>query len=81
MNSSKPFQKPPFPILILGAEFQVLKTIPWSLVDIEMISVETDLAGLIMDGSRKEIIEFMRQNGYIHRFVCGIIIRHCQVEN
>jgi len=52
---------------IEGAEFQVLKTIPWTLVDIEMISVETDLAGLIMDGSRDEIIEFMRQNGYIHR--------------
>ena len=33
-------------------DLKVLKTIPWDLVDIEMISVETDLAGLVMEGSR-----------------------------
>ena len=51
---------------IEGAEFQVLQTIPWSLVDIEMISVETDLAGLIHPGSRQEIIDYMKSNGYEH---------------
>ena len=52
---------------IEGAEYQVLQTIPWNQVDIEMISVETDLAGLVMEGSREEIIDYMRQQGYIHK--------------
>ena len=52
---------------IEGAEFQVLQTIPWHLVDIEMISVETDMAGLVMPGSRQEIIEYMKAQGYHHR--------------
>ena len=52
---------------IEGAEYQVLQTIPWNLVDIEMVSVETDLAGLVMPGSRQEIIEYMKSQGYIHR--------------
>jgi len=45
----------------------VLKTIPWDLVDIEMISVETHLAGLVWEGSREEIVDYMKSNGYIHR--------------
>merc|ERR1712062_30214 len=52
---------------IEGAEFQVLQTIPWHEVDIEMISVETDLAGLVMPGTREEIIEYMKSQGYQHR--------------
>ena len=46
---------------------QVLQTVPWHLVDIEMISVETDLAGLVMPGSRQEIIEYLEAKGYRHR--------------
>ena len=52
---------------IEGAEFQVLQTIPWHSVDIEMVSVETDLAGLVMPGSRQEIIQYMESQGYHHR--------------
>merc|ERR1712192_4068 len=52
---------------IEGAEYQVLQTIPWNLVDIEMISVEADLAGLVMPGSRQEIIQYMKSQGYQHR--------------
>ena len=52
---------------IEGAEYQVLQTIPWHLVDIEMISVETDLAGLVMPGTREDIIHYMRSQGYQHR--------------
>ena len=52
---------------IEGAEFQVLQTIPWHLVDIEIISVETDLAGLSTAGSRQEIIDYLQSKGYIHR--------------
>ena len=52
---------------IEGAEYQVLQTIPWHLVDIEMISVETDMAGVVMPGSRQEIIDYMTSRGYVHR--------------
>ena len=52
---------------IEGAEYQVLQTIPWTLVDIEMISVETDLAGEIVPGSRQEIIDYMKSQGYHHQ--------------
>ena len=52
---------------IEGAEYQVLQTIPWDKVDIEMVSVETDLAGLVMKGSRQDIIDYMARQGYIHR--------------
>ena len=52
---------------IEGAEFQVLKTVPWDKVDIEVLSVETDLAGMVMEGSRQEIIELMESVGYTHR--------------
>ena len=45
----------------------MLRTLPWARVDIEMVSVETDLAGRVMKGSRGDIIEYMRDQGYIHR--------------
>ena len=48
------------------SEYQVLQTIPWHLVDIEMVSVETDLAGLVMPGSRQEIIDYMKSQDYRH---------------
>ena len=48
---------------IEGAEFQVLQTIPWHLVDIEMISV----ASLVMPSSREEIIQYMESQGYQYR--------------
>ena len=43
---------------------QVLRTIPWDKVDIEVLSVETDLAGKVLDGSRQEIIELLENAGY-----------------
>lgn len=51
---------------IEGAELQVLKTLPWDKVDIEVVSVETDLAGMVMEGSREEIIDLMISVGYTH---------------
>ena len=38
-----------------------------------MVSVETDLAGVIMEGSRADIIDYMKQNGYIHRLYNKIL--------
>ena len=48
---------------------QVLRTLPWARVDIELVSVETDLAGRVMEGTREDIIHYMRDQGYIHRWV------------
>ena len=61
----------------------MLQTIPWHLVDIEMVSVETDLAGLVMPGSRQEIIHYVKSQGSPRReilraeeslrlFTCGV---------
>ena len=47
----------------------MLRTLPWARVDIELVSVETDLAGRVMEGSRGDIIQYMRDQGYIHRWV------------
>jgi hypothetical protein len=51
---------------IEGAEMQVLQTIPWTKVDIQVVSVETDLAGRVREGSRDAIIAFMKSVGYRH---------------
>ena len=48
---------------------QVLRTLPWARVDIELVSVETDLAGRVMEGTRGDIIQYMGDQGYIHRCV------------
>ena len=47
----------------------MLRTLPWARVDIELVSVETDLAGRVMEGTREDIIHYMRDQGYIHRWV------------
>ena len=41
---------------IEGAEYQVLKTIPWESVDIRAISVETKFAWEVMEGDREDIL-------------------------
>ena len=49
-----------------GAEFQVLKTIPWSEVDIRAIAVETQFAGEVMAGGREDIFQLLTEEGYTH---------------
>ena len=51
---------------IEGAEYQVLKTIPWHKVDIRTLSVETQFAGDVLEGSRKDIINLLTGVGYSH---------------
>ena len=51
---------------IEGAEFQVLQTIPWDKVDIEVLTVETEHAGKVFPGTRKEIIQYLGEQGYVH---------------
>ena len=53
-----------FSLDIEGAELQVLQTIPWGLVDIRVISVETHLAGVVFPGTRQDIIDYMESVGY-----------------
>ena len=66
-----------FSLDIEGAEFPVLKTIPWDKVqmkfimvsfqnncdqvDIRVLSVETHLAGRIYPGDRKDLIAYMEK--------------------
>ena len=51
---------------IEGAEYQVLKNIPWDLVDIRAIAVETQFAGEVMEGTRQDIVELLLSVGYTH---------------
>lgn len=54
-----------FVLDIEGYELAVLRSIRWDRVDIEVLSIETDLAGIMMkDSSPKMIQEFMENKGY-----------------
>lgn len=55
-----------FSLDIEGAEFAVLRTIPWDKVNIEVITVETHLMGKIFPGDREEFLEYMKSVGYDH---------------
>ena len=50
-----------FSLDIEGAEFPVLRTIPWDKVDIRVLSVETHFAGQLYPGGRQEVIDYMDQ--------------------
>jgi len=51
---------------IEGAELAVLKTIPWDKVDIQVMTIETDLIGKtgIRGGSQEEARQFLKSKGY-----------------
>jgi len=53
-----------FSLDIEGAELGVLRTVPWDLVDIWVISVETHMAGDVFPGTREDIIQYMKSVGY-----------------
>jgi len=55
-----------FSLDIEGAEFPVLKTIPWDKVDIRVLSVESHLAGRLFPGDRHDLIAYMKSVGYQH---------------
>ena len=50
---------------IEGAEFPVLKTIPWDKLDIRVLQVEMDLAGQVFDGTAEDIRKLLNDNGYV----------------
>jgi len=49
---------------IEGAEFQVLRSIPWNLVDIEVITVEFGFFGRIFPGTRNELHTYLSEKDY-----------------
>ena len=53
-----------FSLDIEGAEYAVLKTLPWKHVDISVLSVEINHAGEIFDGNRYDIGQFLEDSGY-----------------
>ena len=53
-----------FSLDIEGAEFQVLKTIPFGIANINLFGIETAHAGKIFDGSENDIMELLKKNGY-----------------
>jgi predicted metallopeptidase len=53
-----------FSLDIEGAEFQVLKTVPWDKVDIKVILVEVAHLGKVFDGDLREFNSFMSKIGY-----------------
>ena len=53
-----------FSLDIEGAEYQVLKTIPFGIANINLFGIETAHAGKIFDGSENDIMELLKMNGY-----------------
>ena len=44
--------------------FQVLETIAWEILDIEVVLVETDHLGEVFPGSRHQLHSFFDKHGY-----------------
>jgi len=55
-----------FSLDIEGAELQVLQSVPWHLVDIEVISVEHHLLGKVFPGSRSELHKYLLDQNYTY---------------
>ena len=51
--------------------FQVLRSIPWSLVDIEVLLLELIHAGTVVAGSREEIHDYLHQQHYVYLATIG----------
>jgi len=53
-----------FSLDVEGAEFAILRTIPWDKVDIQSMSIESHLLNRIFPGTREELIKFLDEAGY-----------------
>jgi len=53
-----------FSLDIEGPEFQVLKTVPWNLVDMKVLGIETEHAGKVFEGSEKDISKYLQSHGF-----------------
>ncbi|TRY79517.1 hypothetical protein TCAL_09333 [Tigriopus californicus] len=53
-----------FTLDIEGAELQVLETIPFDKVDIQVLDIEMNHVGEVFEGSRNDIRNLLHKNGY-----------------
>lgn len=53
-----------FTLDIEGAELQVLETIPFDKVDIQVLDIEMNHVGEVFEGSRNDIRNLLLKNGY-----------------
>jgi len=51
---------------IEGGEFQVLQSLPWDKVDIEVMSIESHFLGKRSAGTLDDLIKYLGDRGYIH---------------
>ena len=51
-------------IVFNAALIQVLKTIPWNLVDIKVLGIETQHAGKVFNGTEDDIVRFLQSMEY-----------------
>jgi len=57
-----------FSLDVEGAEFPILKTIPWRKVDIKVVQIEVNHLGKIFDGDYQQLKVLMEKNGYRFRY-------------
>ena len=53
-----------FSLDIEGAELPVLKTLPWNKINMTLIDVEVNHAGVIFPGTREDIQNFLTSQNY-----------------
>ena len=53
-----------FSLDIEGAELPVLKTLPWDKINMTLIDVEVNHAGVIFPGTREDIQTFISSHNY-----------------
>lgn len=56
---------------IEGAEFGVIKTIPWNKVDIEVLLIELIHAGSQSEGSREQVHRYLSKQDYVYLGTIG----------
>ena len=54
-----------FSLDIEGAEYAVLKSIPWKSVNMTILGVEVNHAGDIFEGSRQDIFDLLENNEFL----------------
>ena len=65
----KAINSPTVNLLVLdieGAEFEVLKHVPWDSVDIEVMMIELEHAGKLFPGSREDVLDYLDDINYQH---------------
>jgi hypothetical protein len=51
---------------IEGGEFQILQSIPWDKVDIEVMTIESHFLGIRSPGTLEDLVHYLETKGYQH---------------